>query len=137
MGVRRAACSTKSPPPTAGGTTSDDGVGLGEGGVPGQGEEQSGAGGGLVEYGPEKVAQLTEPVAHGWGVDAQFGGAGGMVTQVGQPAPQRLGQPVAISMRWRTERGGAVALCEAGAGEIVDPGWSDRQGQLIEGGRHP
>ena len=32
---------------------------------------------------------------------------------------------------------GAVALCEAGAGEIVDPGWSDRQGQLIEGSRHP
>jgi hypothetical protein len=32
---------------------------------------------------------------------------------------------------------GAVALCEAGAGEIVDPGWSDRQGQLVEGGRHP
>ena len=32
---------------------------------------------------------------------------------------------------------GTVALCEAGAGEIVDPGWSDRQGQLIEGGRHP
>jgi hypothetical protein len=32
---------------------------------------------------------------------------------------------------------GAVALCEAGAGEIVDPGWSDRQGQLVEGSRHP
>jgi hypothetical protein len=24
--------------------------------------------------------------------------------------------------------GRAVALCESGAGEIVDPGWSDRQG---------
>jgi hypothetical protein len=28
---------------------------------------------------------------------------------------------------------GAVALCEAGAGVIVDPGWLDRQGQLVEG----
>jgi hypothetical protein len=25
---------------------------------------------------------------------------------------------------------GAVVLCEGGAGEVVDPGWSDRQGQL-------
>jgi hypothetical protein len=33
--------------------------------------------------------------------------------------------------------GGAVALCEAGAGEIVDPGWSDRQGQLVEGSQDP
>ena len=33
--------------------------------------------------------------------------------------------------------GGSDALCEAGAGEIVDPGWSGCQGQLIEGGRHP
>jgi hypothetical protein len=32
---------------------------------------------------------------------------------------------------------GAVALCEAGAGEIVDPGWSDRQGQLVEGSQDP
>jgi hypothetical protein len=32
---------------------------------------------------------------------------------------------------------GAVALCEAGAGEIVDPGWSDCQGQLVEGGQDP
>jgi hypothetical protein len=32
---------------------------------------------------------------------------------------------------------GSVALCEAGAGEIVDPGWSDRQGQLVEGSQDP
>ena len=32
---------------------------------------------------------------------------------------------------------GAVALREAGAGEIVDPGWSDRQGQLVEGSQDP
>jgi GDP-D-mannose dehydratase len=32
---------------------------------------------------------------------------------------------------------GAVALCEAGAGGIVDPSWSDRQGQLVEGGQDP
>lgn len=24
-------------------------------------------------------------------------------------------------------------MCEVGAGEIVNPGWSDRQGQLVEG----
>ena len=30
-----------------------------------------------------------------------------------------------------------VALCEAGAGEIVDPRWSDRQGQLVEGSQDP
>jgi len=30
-------------------------------------------------------------------------------------------------------REGAVALCEVGGGEIVDPGWLDRQGQLVEG----
>ena len=34
-------------------------------------------------------------------------------------------------------RPGVVALCEAGAGEIVDPGWSDRRGQLGEGRRYP
>jgi hypothetical protein len=28
-------------------------------------------------------------------------------------------------------------LCEVGAGEIVDPGWSDRQGQLVEGSQDP
>src|SRR6185312_10119024 len=32
---------------------------------------------------------------------------------------------------------GAVALCEAGAGEIVDPGWSDCQSQLVEGSQDP
>jgi hypothetical protein len=32
---------------------------------------------------------------------------------------------------------GAVALCEVGAGEIVHPGWSDRQGQLVEGSHDP
>jgi hypothetical protein len=32
---------------------------------------------------------------------------------------------------------GAVALCEAGADVIVDSGWLDRQGQLVEGSRHP
>ncbi|MGH3684596.1 MAG: hypothetical protein ACRDQY_03560, partial [Pseudonocardiaceae bacterium] len=34
-------------------------------------------------------------------------------------------------------RHGTVALCEAGAGEIVDPGWSDRQGQLVKGSQDP
>jgi hypothetical protein len=33
--------------------------------------------------------------------------------------------------------GGCVALCEAGTGEIVDPGWSDRQGQLVESSEDP
>jgi len=28
-------------------------------------------------------------------------------------------------------------LGEAGAGEIVDSGWSDRQGQLVEGSQDP
>ena len=28
-------------------------------------------------------------------------------------------------------------MCEAGAGGIVDPGWSDRQGQLVEGSQDP
>jgi len=32
---------------------------------------------------------------------------------------------------------GAVALCEAGAGVIVDPDWSDHQGQLVEGSHDP
>jgi hypothetical protein len=32
---------------------------------------------------------------------------------------------------------GGVALCEAGAGKIVDPGWSDHQGQLVEGSQDP
>src|SRR6185312_13534531 len=32
---------------------------------------------------------------------------------------------------------GAVALREAGAGEIVDPGWLDCQGQLVEGSQDP
>jgi len=32
---------------------------------------------------------------------------------------------------------GAVALREAGAGEIVNLGWSDRQGQLIKGSQDP
>jgi hypothetical protein len=36
-----------------------------------------------------------------------------------------------------TELAGADALCEAGAGEIVDPGWSDRQGQLVESSEDP
>jgi hypothetical protein len=30
----------------------------------------------------------------------------------------------------------AVALCEARASEIPDPGWSDRQGQLVKGRHH-
>jgi hypothetical protein len=34
-------------------------------------------------------------------------------------------------------RDGAVALCEAGAGVIVDLGWLDRQGQLVEGSHDP
>jgi hypothetical protein len=29
------------------------------------------------------------------------------------------------------------ALCEAGAGKIIDPGWSDRQGQLVESSQNP
>jgi hypothetical protein len=33
--------------------------------------------------------------------------------------------------------GRAVALCEAGTGKIVDPGWSDCQGQFVEDRRHP
>ena len=41
----------------------------GQGGVPGQGKQECGAGGGVVECGPEEVAQLTEPVAHGAGVE--------------------------------------------------------------------
>jgi hypothetical protein len=28
-------------------------------------------------------------------------------------------------------------LREAGAGKIAEPGWSDRQGQLVKGSRHP
>jgi hypothetical protein len=32
---------------------------------------------------------------------------------------------------------GTVALDEAGTGEIVDSGWSDRQGQLVEGSQDP
>ncbi|MGH3807722.1 MAG: hypothetical protein ACRDRU_14080, partial [Pseudonocardiaceae bacterium] len=36
-------------------------------------------------------------------------------------------------MSWQ----GTVALCEVGVDEIVDPGWSDRQGQLGEGSHHP
>jgi hypothetical protein len=32
---------------------------------------------------------------------------------------------------------GAVALGEAGAGGIVDPGWSERLGQLVEGSQDP
>jgi hypothetical protein len=32
---------------------------------------------------------------------------------------------------------GPVALREAGAGEIVNLGWSDRQGKLVEGGQDP
>jgi hypothetical protein len=32
---------------------------------------------------------------------------------------------------------GAVALCEGGAGEIVNPYWSDRQGQVVEGSQDP
>jgi hypothetical protein len=41
-------------------------------------------------------------------------------------------RPAQISQETATPRG-AVALCKAGAGEIVGPGWSDRQGQLVEG----
>ena len=32
---------------------------------------------------------------------------------------------------------GAVALCEVGASEIVSPGWSDGQGQLVECSQDP
>ena len=32
---------------------------------------------------------------------------------------------------------GAVALCEAGAGVVVDSGWSDCQGQFVEGSQDP
>jgi hypothetical protein len=32
---------------------------------------------------------------------------------------------------------GVVALCEAGTDEIVDPGWSDRQGELVDGSQDP
>ena len=32
---------------------------------------------------------------------------------------------------------GAVALCEAGAGVVVDSGWSDRQGKFVEGSQDP
>jgi hypothetical protein len=36
-----------------------------------------------------------------------------------------------------TSIGCALALREAGVGEIVDPGWSDRQDQLVEGSQDP
>ena len=45
----------------------------------------------------------------------------------------RLGR----SSCWLGEAEGAVALREAGAGVIVDPGWLDRQGQLVEGSQDP
>jgi hypothetical protein len=48
--------------------------------------------------------------------------------------PSRSGQ-TRCTCRWCST--GAVALCEAGAGVIVDPGWSDRQGQLGEGSHDP
>jgi hypothetical protein len=32
---------------------------------------------------------------------------------------------------------GAVALREVGVGEIVHPGWSDRQGELVKGSQEP
>jgi hypothetical protein len=38
-------------------------------------------------------------------------------------------------MRWSCS--GTVALGEAGTGGIVDSGWSDRQGQLVEGSQDP
>jgi hypothetical protein len=40
-----------------------------------------------------------------------------------------------VKQRWT--RLGAVALCEVGAGEIVNFGWLDRQGQLVEGSQNP
>ncbi|MDT5284352.1 MAG: hypothetical protein QOJ20_5547, partial [Mycobacterium sp.] len=42
-----------------------------------------------------------------------------------------------MSVRARGTLVGVVALCEAGTDEIVDPGWSDRQGELVEGSQDP
>ena len=33
--------------------------------------------------------------------------------------------------------GGLLRCAKLGAGEIVDPGWSDRQGQLVESSEDP
>jgi len=34
-------------------------------------------------------------------------------------------------------RRATVALCEARVGEVLGPGWSDQQGQLVEGSQDP
>ena len=43
------------------------------------------------------------------------------------------------SDRWvgSGERQGAVAFARSRAGEIVNPTWSDRQGQFVEGSQSP
>jgi hypothetical protein len=59
---------------------------------------------------------------------------------VGEFGSQGADEPFGETVRLRASRSnpdGDVALCEAGAGEIVDPGWSDRPGQLVEGSQDP
>jgi hypothetical protein len=79
--------------------------------------------GGMTAMAIEHAASSRMPA----GIAQSLATAGPSILSRVSPPPTR-----SLRCSW-----GAVALCEAGPGEIVDSGWSDRQGQLVEGSWDP
>jgi hypothetical protein len=48
-----------------------------------------------------------------------------------------IGGLISVGRGWVDGRRWGPPLCEAGAGEIADLGWSDHQGQLVESSEDP
>jgi hypothetical protein len=92
----------------------------------------------------EKVAEIVELTLHSTPEGQTHWSCRTMATQAGVSSAmvariwsaRGLKPHLVKTVKLSNDRCGA-ALCEAGAGEIVGPGWSDRQGQLVEGSQDP
>jgi hypothetical protein len=87
----------------------------------------------------EKVAEIVDLTLHSTPEGETHWSCRSMAKRVGvsSASVQRIWSARGLKPHLVKTFKGVVALCEAGTDEIVDPGWSDRQGELVEGSQDP